>query len=191
VTTRRRPIHVTYEQDMVAREIAKALNYRKVMAKDVAKAVGITPGTFSNFKRGATIPSMPFVAAIADVLSWPNLILLAAQSRRKTCPIDGQPFIDNSSAINGVYCSRRCRTVAQMRVEREVTIESQLLRDRRLGRYESAVEEFCTTCSPDLICPDKKCPLQKAGVSPLRPAFGGRVIRPPVVMFAPRLRKQA
>jgi hypothetical protein len=109
--------------------------------------------------------------------------------RGKTCPVCGAWFIDNSSAVNGIYCRVRCRTVQQMRVQRQDFKEGVGILKHRVERYELAVISYCMECSPNLICPEAKCPLQP--VSPLRPAYGDIHIRPIAPPAYPKLRRLA
>lgn len=172
----------------LAAELRRAMTTRGIGCTELAHALSIRPSTLSNYRRSASVPSSAMVAALADILGWSKLIEVSAVLRSRICPVDQHHFFDDSNRQNAVYCSMKCCRTAHTRVVRGDVKIRYVITTRRLARHVAAIDAFCRSCAPDLVCPDATCPIQVNKVSPLPLPRGGVRIVPRPIVFRCRRR---
>ena len=69
-------------RERLGRELKKARLARGLTQSDVAERLGTDPETISRFERGATLPSLSRLLALAEALDEPVAKLLGAASPR-------------------------------------------------------------------------------------------------------------
>jgi len=170
VSAPRRPEHLLRFASLTA-EFQKALKVRgRESAKGravIAEEIGVSAGTMWSLSTGRSTPSPTLVAKLADVLSWPRLVVLSEEIRGKECATCGQPFIDPTAELRGLYCSKKCRGTGDSRNKRESISERAAITKRQLARHRDAIGRFCRSCSPGGVCPDSKCELRVVSPLPL------------------------
>lgn len=156
-------IHSARRFSLALRAAVKSSGLRQ---RDIADALGIGRSRVANWVAGTSLPSVELAERLADVLTWPSLVEIAAEARRRPCDNCGKSFVaaEHSPAR---YCSVACRRnmVKQAEGRRDL---SRAVLARRVAILDRAVGTMCSECEPTGVCRTPECPLQIAGVSPNR-----------------------
>jgi DNA-binding XRE family transcriptional regulator len=141
---------------------------RGLTSREVARRLGYTETTVSAWARGEKMPLHQSAVAVAELLDRPALADKSLAVRTKECLICHRAFVDMGKYRKGKYCSDRCNKAANARRSRGVTRVREDLAKKRLRIYQDTVDAYCRECEPEGVCRTPECPIQEAGLSPLR-----------------------
>lgn len=162
-------------------ELQRAMKARGVGLRTIAAATGMGRNAIHNWRDGRNLPRIESCRKIAEALEWPRLATLGEDLRRRVCPVDQRPFLDDSGSDNRVYCSASCQRVTE-KMRTGSTVDKRAANaERRLTVHQAAVAAYCAECEPGGRCVTAECALRP--VSPLT-LFASR-LDVPLVQPAP------
>ena len=151
-------------------ELRRALRHRGMTQLALADLIGVSPKTVQAWAQGRKLPLHESVVTAADAMDWPGLVRVSLAVRTKTCELAacGRLFTDMGLYRKARFCGPRCAgTDFARRVRARTAVRDEFAR-RRLPIYVAAVDTFCRECEPEGLCRTPACPIQVAGLSPLR-----------------------
>lgn len=182
----------------VGNELRLALKTRGVSLKELARSTTVGRTAIDHYQNGEILPKLATAQAIAEALDWPRIYELVRFARTRTCKLQScKRAFTNDGGGPKVYCSDRCRIVAEKRraVRSQsarlahgsgshqsvrairANIRGELREEReRADELQAAVDEMCRACEPEGVCRDYACPLRFVSPLPLQ----DRRIRTPV-----------
>lgn len=159
---------------------------RGVIASEVARAIGASSASMSDWTTGKKFPQLDYVVALSEVLDHQGLLDYATRLRTRTCETCGQEFVDTTKRLIATCCSQACKKTAWRRQARE-SVESRYKLDRsRLQMHREAVAAHCRGCEPMGVCQTPECPLRSVSPLPLV-----RIVRDTAVVAPASPRMQA
>lgn len=155
------------DADKVAygRLLAQAMRRRRLLAADVAQAVGAATQSVSAWLRGTKLPQMDYSVALAEVLADERLVTHALRMRTRSCGVCGAEFVDLGKQPKKKYCKPGCAKTAHARKVHGRTENRYKLDRSALTLHRESVARYCADCEPQGICRTAECPLR--AVSPL------------------------
>lgn len=166
------PEHTTKRRRAVrfGNELDRAMRGREVSSRKLAPALGMSRTSVMYWRTGRILPRVDTARRLAEYLDWPRLITLSRELRKKTCPVDGIEFVDDSGSDNRIYCRPACQElVGKRNAGRPVRVLAVRF-ERALERHRAAVEAFCRGCEPEGRCRDAECALRPISLLPLADA---------------------
>ena len=133
----------------------------------LARTLGITTSAIYVYRSGGNLPSLETAARFADVLGHPNLVAIVAAGRSGKCEFCGRPFTSAVTAGNRRFCTARCRVRAYHRPSRDTAPKRVAIAERTAASHIAAVDAFCKSCEPELVCRTADCPLRIVSPLPL------------------------
>jgi transcriptional regulator with XRE-family HTH domain len=144
------------------RELRRVLRRKDVSRTELARMVGTTYDSVSNWIAGRWFPTYRTAQRVAYALESEHLLNLAKRIRTRECEHCGKTFVSTGKGTPARWCSARCRNYRwDVRKHETLAKERHERNGRELAVYRRAVDAFCWRCEPDGLC-------ELRNVSPLR-----------------------
>jgi transcriptional regulator with XRE-family HTH domain len=148
--------------------IRAAIAERGLTQTEVARLAGLTShSNVGDWCRGDRFPALEQAPALAEHLGYDIANLIVA-GHTFQCVVCDRTIIQTKRTSDPRYCSKGCKSLDYDRRRRAIRQESGVVAKRDLAVIQKAVAKMCRDCAPEGFCWNAKCPLQVAGVSPLK-----------------------